>query len=127
MSRSLGFVGLLIALAIGAYIYTQQIKSVSPVPGGSPKQAVDVTGVKNDLIAIANAERRYWATNAKYTTLDELRSDGDISQPTNGRGPYQYTIEFSDNAFVLTATYTGDDPTAVKKLTIDERMQLAVE
>jgi hypothetical protein len=124
MGRALGFVGLLIALAIGGYLYTQQIKSVAPA-GGSPKQAIDVTGVKNDLIAIANAELRYWATNARYASLEELRANGDIRQSMEG--PYHYSLEYSENAFRLTATYTGDDPAAVKTLSIDESLQLTSE
>ena len=52
MGRALGFIGVLLALAIGGYIYMQQTKAVSP-SGATPKSTADVVGVKNDLLAIA--------------------------------------------------------------------------
>src|SRR4051812_33830327 len=126
MGRAVGFVGLLIALAIGAYLYTQQAKSVS-VGGSSPKSTIDTVGVRNDLIAIANAERRRLASDGKYVSLDELRSNGDISMPKNGRGPYSYSVNISDEGFRVEAAYSGDDPSAAKLISVDQSMQVKTE
>ncbi len=124
MSRALGLVGVLIAAAIGIYLYTQQAQTASQGTA-NPRQAMDVTGVKNDLIAIANAERRYFATEGRYATLDELRSHGDISLPTNGRGPFTYSTEVSESGFRILATYTGPPgPDAPQNLSINETMQI---
>ena len=129
MSRSLGFIGLLIVLGIGAYLYMRQAQSVSP--GGSaatPRSTIDVAGVKNDLIALANAERRHFAAEGKYVSIDELRSSGDISMPSNSRGPYSYSAETSDSGFRITATYSGPPDAGVpRSLSIDETMQVKTE
>src|SRR3954463_16139364 len=124
MGRAVGFVGLLIALAIGGYLYTQQAKSVS-VGGSSPKSTIDTVGVKNDLMAIANAERRRLASDGKYVSLDDLRSNGDISMPGNTRGPYTYSVETSDSGFRVVATYSGPDAQAPRSMSIDQTMQIS--
>ena len=133
MSRALGFVGLLIVLGIGAYIYMRQTQAVTPGGGeggstATPRSTIDVAGVKNDLIALANAERRHFAAEGKYVSIDELRSNGDISMPSNGRGPYSYSAETSDTGFRVTATYSGPPNAGVPRaLSIDETMQLKTE
>ena len=124
MSRSLGLIGVLIAAAIGFYLYTQQAQPASQGTA-NPRQTIDVTGVKNDLVTLANAERRYFATEGRYATIDELRSHGDISMPTNGRGPFTYSAEVSDTGFRIVATYTGPpSPDAPQTLSIDESIQI---
>src|SRR5881409_3632462 len=56
MGRSFGFVMLIVVLGAGAYIYTKQA-----APVGSPASSViDTIGIQNDLMAMANAERRYF-------------------------------------------------------------------
>lgn len=132
MSRSLGFIGLLIVLGIGAYLYMRQAQSVTPGGGAggtaTPRSTIDVVGVKNDLIALANAERRHFASEGKYVSIDELRSNGDISMPTNHRGPYTYDAETSDTTFRITATYSGPaNPDVPQTLSIDGTMQVKTE
>src|SRR5258708_415618 len=126
MGRAVGFIGLLIALAIGAYLYTQQAKSVA-VGGSSPRSTIDTVGVRNDLIAIANAERRRLASEGKYVSLDDLRSNGDISMPQSGRGPYTYAVTTTDEGFRVEATHTGDDPSAPKRISVDQTMAVRTE
>lgn len=126
MSRIFGFVGILAVLAVGMYIYKQQILATS-APGGAtanPRGTVDVVGVKNDLVAIAQAERRYWATNGKYTSIDELISNGDISMQKPSRGPFNYSSDFSDEGFTITATYSGDTEGVPKTMSIDQSMEI---
>jgi hypothetical protein len=123
MGRALGFIGVLIALGVGAYLYTQQAKSAS-VGGSSPRATIDTVGVKNDLMVIANAERRRMASDGKYVSLDDLRSNGDISMPSNTRGPYTYSVETSDSGFKVTAVYSGPDEKATKSISVDQTMQI---
>ena len=123
MGKALGFIGVLLAVGVGAYLYTQQAQSVSP-GGASPRATIDTVGVKNDLMAIANAERRRLASDGKYVSLDELRSNGDISMPSNTRGPYTYSVETSDSGFRLVATYSGPDEKAPRSISIDQTMQI---
>jgi hypothetical protein len=124
MGRSIGFLTLLIVLVVGGYLYTRQIDSVTQ-NGAAPAAAVDVIGVRNDLTAMANAERRYWATNSRYASLDELRANGDIHIPT--RPFYTYSAVATEGGFKIVATYSGADPKAPKRITVDETMAVTTE
>lgn len=129
MGKAFGFVGLLIVLGVGMYIYKQQVVATS-VPGGStanPRMTIDTTGVKNDLVAIASAERRRYASDGKYVDIGDLISNGDISMQQPSRGPFSYTSSVSETGFTITATYSGSDPSAPKSMTIDQTMQISSE
>jgi len=121
MGRGIGFVLLLIVLAVGGFLYSRQIQSVSPT-GTAPTVMVDVIGIRNDLTAMAHAERRYWATNSRFASLEELRANGDIHIPT--RPFYTYSVAASENAFRIVATYSGSDPKAPKRFSVDETMKV---
>ena len=129
MGRAFGFVGLLIVLGVGFYLYKQQLVSTS-APGGTaanPRATIDVMGVRNDLMAIASAERRRYASDGKYVDISDLISNGDISMQTPTRGPFSYSSSVSDSGFKVTATYSGNDPGAPKSMSIDQTMQIASE
>ena len=121
MGRYFGFVALLIVVAVGAYLYMQQVQTVTP-NGTTPKTTIDVTAVRNDLLAIASAERRYWATNAKYASLDELSKNGDIHMPS--RANYAYSADVSETGFKIIAAYSGPDVNAPKLIAVDETMAM---
>lgn len=123
MGRAFGFLSVMIVAALGGYLYMNQLQTVTG--GTTPKAAIDVTAVRNDLLAIANAERRYWATNAKYASLDELSNNGDIPIPS--RGNYTYSADAGDTGFKIIATYSGPDPTAPKSITVDETMAITTK
>lgn len=127
MGRAVGFVGVLIALGIGAYLYTHQGGGEQAAP--ATRTTVDVIGVKNDLIAIANAERGQLALEGKYATLDELVQKGSITLSRTGRPPYSYSAEVSGGTgFRIVATYGGPPDTgAPQRITIDETMQIRTE
>jgi hypothetical protein len=127
MSRSFGFIALLVVAGVVAYLYMKNTVAVSPGEDGkaTPRATIDIAGVKNDLNAIAQGERRYWATNSKYVSIDDLRANGDISLPSNGRGAFQYSADYSDNAFRITATYQGMPMAGVPhSLNIDQNMDM---
>src|SRR4051795_9388741 len=90
MSRSFGFIALILVAGAVMYLYMKNTVAVSPSEDGKagPRATIDIVGVKNDLNAIAQGERRYWASNSKYVSIDDLRADGDISLAANGRGAY---------------------------------------
>jgi hypothetical protein len=121
MGRGLGFVVVILACAVGVFLYMQQTRSVMH-SGTAPSSTIDVIGVRNDLTAMANAERRYWVTNSKYATLDELRQNGDTYVPT--RPNFTYSAEASENSFRISATYSGTDPKAPRRITVDETMKV---
>ena len=124
MGRSLGFIMVVIVAAVGGYLYTRQATSLTQV-GSNPQTSIDVTAVRNDLLAMANAERRYFASNGKYATLEELRTNGDISIPT--RPNYAYSIQPADATFKIIATYSGPDPKAPKRIAVDETMTITTD
>jgi hypothetical protein len=124
MSRAFGFVSLIVVVGIGLYVFLGQTQSVTP-EGTIPSTTIDLTGVRNDLMAIANAERRYFALNASYASLDELAANGDIEIPT--RPHYSYSAETSDTGFRIIASYSGPDPKAPQRISVDETMTLTTE
>jgi len=128
MGRVFGLIGLLIALAIGWHVYTQQMETSSRAAGAAtPKAAIDVTGVRNDLLVFASAEKQQFALEGKYLTLDELRSKG-TSVPQDRRGPYVYSADVGATSFRISATYDGPQGTgAPKLLTIGENMQVETQ
>jgi len=122
MGRVLGFLGMVIAMAIGMYIYSVQVKTLTPgAGGGSPEEVATIAGVKNDLIGIANAERAYWASQGKYASLDELKATNYISI-RDERPPYIYDVEMTSSSFRATATRTTKGAPA--QLWVDESMQV---
>ena len=124
MGRIFGFTALIVVVAIGGYIYLGQMQTVT-LKGSAPKAAIEVTGVRTDLIAIANAERRYFATAGKYATLDELRVNSDIT--IANRANYSYSAEIGDTTFKIIATYCGEDPHAPRRISMDETMDMKSE
>jgi hypothetical protein len=123
MGRTFGFIGVMIVVGIGAYIYVGQVQTITP-RGSSPTAAINVTAVRNDLISIANAERQFFAANGKYATFDELRENSAI---TSGRGDYSYSAEILSSNFKITATYSGTDPHAPKRISVDDAMDIKTE
>jgi len=124
MGRAFGLIGVVIVVAIGGYLFTRDAQNITST-GSTPRTTVDVIGVRNDLLAVANAERRYWATNSRYASLDELRTNGDIEIPS--RDHFTYSAETSDNGFQIIADYNGPDPDAPKRFVVNEAMTLTSE
>jgi hypothetical protein len=122
MGRVFGFLGTVITMAIGMYIYSLQVKTLNPgTTGGSTEEVATITGVKNDLIGIANAERGFQASQGKYATLDELTS-GNYLTIKGERPPYIYDVELTSGSFRATATRTTKGSPA--QLWVNETMQV---
>jgi len=127
MRGVVGLIGLIVTLAIGLFIYRSYFTgSGDGVTQGTnnPRAAADITGVKNDLLAMAQAERAYQALNGHYATLEELKSDGTLQiDPARGRQGYTYSANISGQHFTITATYSGL-ASGMPVLSIDETMQI---
>lgn len=122
MGRILGFVGTLLAAAIVFYLYTRQAQTVSQFSGGGTVQSAEVlTGVKGDLLGIANAERGFNAEQGRYGSFDELSASRYISIK-NERPPYSYDVQTTSTGFRVTATRSG--PGSPAQLWIDETMEI---
>jgi len=124
MSRLFGFLSVIIVMAIGMYIYSKQMQSSSAEAGATnPAGAINITGVKSDLISIASAERRYFATEGKYGSLDELISSHTITVARQ-RLPYSYSVETTPSGFRVVATRSGENISGTPaQLSVDENME----
>src|SRR5262249_8921556 len=128
MSRSFGFIALIIVVAVGSVIYMRQTQSVMTAGTTSPTSTVDLIAVRQDLLAIAQAERSYSALNGKYVSLDELRSSGSLTLTRNNRGPYTYSADVSDSSFRIVATYGGPEGSGMPhSLSVDQSMEVHQE
>jgi hypothetical protein len=87
-------------------------------------EAISTTGVKNDLLAIANAERMHFSQHGAYVSMDELVSSGSLQIEKGGRDNYVYTVEASASGFTVTARYTGPEAANYPTLVIDQTMQI---
>jgi len=119
-----GFLSVVIVLAVGMYLYSKQVQSTSaPAGANTPQGAINITGVKSDLISIASAERRYFASEGKYASLDDLISTNYITVARQ-RPPYSYAVELSSNGFRVVATRSGDNAAGTPaQLFVDENME----
>jgi len=124
MGRVFGFLSLVLGLAIGMYVYSRQMQSSAAAAGGNtPKAAINMTGVKTDLMGIASAERQYFASESKYASLDELVSTHYLSVARQ-RPPYIYAVELSSGGFRVVATRSGDDGSGVPaQISVDQDME----
>ncbi|MBI2819828.1 MAG: hypothetical protein HYX73_07600 [Acidobacteria bacterium] len=128
MRALMSLLGLVIVLAIGQFIYRSYFTGPSggaaTMGTNNPRAIADVTGVRNDLLAMAQAERAYMALNGRYASLADLRTSGDLLiDPARDRQGYYYSAQVSDRSFLITATYTGP-ATGMPTLSIDESMQV---
>jgi hypothetical protein len=124
MGRAFGFLSVVIVMAVGMYVYSRQAQSSSAAAGAnSPKAAINITGVRSDLISIATSERRYFATEGKYASLDELITSNYITV-LRQRPPYTYEVQTSASGFRVIATRSGDGTSGTPaQLSVDENME----
>lgn len=124
MKKVGGIIGLVIALAIGLFIFKAQFMQ-GPTGGAPPKQTIDVAGVKSDLLAIGQAERMYLASHGSYATVDQLQQEGSLSFSGTNRRGYNYVADVDDGQhFKITATPSDPAKQGWPTLTIDETMQV---
>jgi hypothetical protein len=122
MGRILGFAGVLISAALVFYLYTKQAQSVASIGGGTTIQAAEnMTGVKGDLLSIANAERVFNATEGHYGSIDDLVT-GHYMPPRGDRPPFSYDLQTTGSGFRVTATRSG--PGSPSQMWIDETMEI---
>ena len=127
-----GLISIMVTAAIGLGIYMYMLKQAAPAPGMVVTQNISIAGVKNDLVAIAQAERMYYTQNGSYADLPTLTSSGTMNVSRTSRDGYTYSVEQSGNKFTVTATYTAppvDNPAGVTPphfptFTIDQTMEV---
>jgi hypothetical protein len=100
---------LLSVLAGAALLFVVYLVYLKKMPtmdsGTAPTQAISLTGVRSDLLQIAQAERGYIATNGHCGSFDELISSNSLSMTRAERDGYAYTVECSGGDFTAAARH----------------------
>lgn len=121
----------LVAAAILFGIYEVYLKKMPTTDQGTATtQAISLTGVRSDLLQIAQGERGYIALNGNCASLAELTSSGTLAVSKPGRDGYSYEVECSGNAgeFRVTAHHAPapeGSPIRYPNLAIDQAMQIS--
>ena len=123
MRATFGFIGILMVLGIGYFIYSSQIQS-GPNDEQLPQQT-NLIAVRQDLLSLGQSERLYMATNGTYASLEQLRSSGVAGNLPNGnRSGYEYTIEVGGADHFLITARPVDSGRDLPVLSINETMQV---
>jgi hypothetical protein len=121
-------VGVLVGAALIFVIYHFYLKSMPTTDEGTATtQAISLTGVRSDLLQIAQAERGYMATNGRCASLAELVSSNNLSMTRTERDGYSYTIECSGGDFSASARHLpapAGSPIRYPNLAIDSSMRV---
>jgi hypothetical protein len=124
-----GLVGLLMALLIAGgiwYFYTKRMPTTDA--GTASTQAINLTGVRMDLLQMAQAERAYIASSGHCGSLEELSSSGAMNLSRTERDGYSYAVKCSDGTdFSIVAHHAPappDSPIRYPILAVDQNMQV---
>jgi hypothetical protein len=131
MRSIFSLLSLVVTVGIGMYIYTAYLKTAAPGTNIVATQAISTSGVETDLMAIAQAERAYYAQTGSYGDLNQLTSNGVMNIARTERDGYVYSVEASSSEFTVTAHHadspppaTGGAPLHFPTITVDQSMQV---
>jgi hypothetical protein len=113
-------------VAFGIYQYSLKKMPVSDL-GTAPTQAISLTGVRGDLLQIAQAERSFTALNDHCASIDELISSNSLTMQRPERDGYTYTVQCSGGDFTAIASHPpalAGSPIRYPTLAIDQTMQV---
>jgi hypothetical protein len=118
--------GLLIVAVIGVLTYKYYFSHMEAAGTGTatPMQTIDMVGVKNDLLSIAQAERVYLTDHSSYASLDELLSSGALTMKKTGRDGYTYDAQPSDSGFRVIAHCPAATNPGCTSFVIDQTMEI---
>ena len=94
-----GMLGILVVALIALLAYSFYFSKARSDGTGTPAQTINIVGVKNDLIALAQAERGYQAEHGGFASLGDLTSSGALAMQNRSRQGYTYDIENTSNGF----------------------------
>ncbi len=124
-------VGLLVcvAVAFGIFYFTTKKMPVTD-SGTAPTQAISLTGVRKDLLEIAQAERNGIALNGHCSDIGELISSGSLTMTSPGRDGYLYEVRCGGDSgeFKVVARHAPapeGSPIRYPTLGIDQNMRVA--
>jgi hypothetical protein len=121
-----GFAGTLVVVVLSLLIYKFYFTSgQAALNPAAPTQTVDVIGVKNDLLSIAQAERIYQTEHSAYGSLDDLVSSGALAYKRDGRRGYTYDAQSSTDSFRIVARCTDPPMPGCTNFAIDQNMEIS--
>jgi hypothetical protein len=120
---------LLMAALILFGVYEFYLKKMPTTDAGTaPTQAISLTGVRADLLQIAQAERGNLALNSTCVSLDDLVSSGSLSMSRSGREGYTYEVSCTGGVeFQVVARHASapeGSPIRYPTLAIDSLMEV---
>jgi len=117
-------IGLLVVALIAVLVYKFYFSKMQESGAATPAQTIDVVGVKNDLLGIAQAERAYQAEHGSYASLGELTSSGALTMKRTSRDGYTYEVETSASGFRATAHCPGATNPGCTNWAVDQSMEV---
>jgi hypothetical protein len=116
-------------VAFGIFYFTTKKMPVTD-SGTAPTQAISLTGVRKDLLEIAQAERNGIALNSRCSDLSDLISSGALTMTRPGRDGYAYEVHCSGDSgeFKVVARHAPapeGSPIRYPTLGIDQNLQVA--
>jgi hypothetical protein len=119
---------ILVACAVIFGVYHFYLKKMPTTDQGTaPTQAISLTGVRSDLLQIAQAERAYVVENGRCGSLDELTSSHSLTMARPERDGYTYSVECSGGDFRVTGRHAPTpegSPIRYPALAIDQNMEV---
>jgi hypothetical protein len=121
-------IGLLVVALIAGLIYKFYFTRMqsSGMGAATPAQTIDVVGVKNDLIGIAQAERAYQAEHGSYASFDDLISSGGLTMKKTAHDGYTYDVETSASGFRAVAHCPAGTSPGCQNYSVDQTMEVQV-
>ena len=118
---------LVVAAIVGGFYFFTLKKMPVTDQGTAPTQAISLTGVRMDLLSIAQAERSFMAQNGHCASMEELISSEALGMKRTERDGYVYTADCSTAGFNITARHEpapAGSPIRYPNLAIDSNMQV---
>jgi hypothetical protein len=125
--RALASILVVAAILFGVYEYYLRKMPVTD-EGTASTQAISLTGVRTDLMQIAQAERGYIALNSHCGAFDELISSNTLTITKPERDGYSYSIECSGTDFTVFARHVAAPPGSsirYPNLSIDQNLRVS--
>ena len=122
------FVSLLVGIGFLWGVYLLFLKKMpTAAEGTASTQAINISGVRMDLLQIAKAERISISVEGHCMSMDELLASGSMSMSRPERDGYTYSVECSGNDFTATAHHPAqpaDSSIRYPNMAIDQSMQV---
>jgi len=113
-------------LLLGAYVfYLKKLPTMDH--GTAATQAISLTGVRSDLLQIAQAERANVASNGNCASLGDLLSSNMLTMTRTERDGYSYSVECASTEFSAVARHApAPAGSAIRypNLAVDQNMQV---